>query len=136
MALAASKLLIGLLFLTVPTLAQARCLRTVHQLKAHHVKARWLETTENDGKPLKISITNGADGLVYSAEKAGELWLTGKVSVCLSEGSTQVTLQDTKATRNVPPLARMGLRSNLSAQIVDNQMQLGGGGWSGTFVGH
>ena len=136
MALNAVKILLGLLILTEPTLVQARCLKTVHQLKAHHVKARWLETTENDGKPLKISINNGADGLVYSAEKAGELWLTGKVSVCLSEGATEVTLRNTKATSHVPPLARMGLRSDLSAQIVDNQMKLAGGGWSGTFVGH
>jgi hypothetical protein len=135
MALTTSKLLVGLLVLSSPTLAQAKCLRTVHQLKAHNVKARWQETTENDGKPLKISITNGADGLVYSAKKAGVLWLTGNVSVCLSEGVTEVTLKDTKTTNDVPPLARMGLRSAQSTKIVDNQMKLGGGGWSGTFVG-
>jgi len=136
MARTAVKFLVGLLILTESTLVQAKCLRTVHQLKEHHVKVRWHETTENDGKPLKISITNGAHGLVYSAKKAGALWLTGSVSICLSKGATEVTLKNNKATNNVPALARMGLGSTQSTRIVNNQMKLGGGGWSGTFVGH
>ena len=81
MALTNFKLLICLLILSEPTLAQAKCLTTVSELKAHNVKARWQETTANDGKPLRISITDGANGLVYSAKKAGVLWLTGHVSV-------------------------------------------------------
>jgi hypothetical protein len=68
MALANFKLLICLLILSESTLAQAECLRTVSEIKANNVKARWQETTENDGKPLTISITHGAHGLVYSAE--------------------------------------------------------------------
>jgi len=136
MALTTVKFLIGLLILSESTLVQAKCLRTVHQLKAHNVKARWQETTENDGKPLKIEIYNGANDLVYSARKAGVLWLTGSVSVCLSGSTTEVILKDTKTTKNVPMFARMGLPHRQSTQIVDNQMILGGGGWSGTFVGH
>src|SRR5271167_169325 len=73
--------------------------------KANNVKARWQETTENDGKPLTISITHGANGLVYSAKKAGVLWLTGNVSVCLSGRATEITLKNTEATSNVPRLA-------------------------------
>ena len=57
MALSNFKLLICLLILSESTLAQAECLRTVSELKANHLKARWQETTENDGKPLTISIT-------------------------------------------------------------------------------
>ena len=71
MALTNFKLLICLLILSESTLAQAECLRTVKDIKANNVKARWQETTENDGKPLTISITDGANGLVYSASKAG-----------------------------------------------------------------
>ena len=99
------------------------------------MKARWQETTENDGKPLTISITDGANGLVYSAKKAGLLWLTGNVSVCRSGGVTEITLKNTKATSNVPMLARLALPSTQSAQIVNNQIKLGGGGWGGTFIG-
>jgi hypothetical protein len=135
MALTNFKLLICLLILSESTLAQAKCLRTISELKANHVKARWQETTANDGKPLTISITHGANGLVYSAKKAGVLWLTGNVSVCLSGGATEITLKNTKATSNVPRLARLALPSTQSAQIVNDQIKLGGGGWGGTFIG-
>jgi hypothetical protein len=135
MALRNFKLLICLLILSESTVAQAKCLRTVSELKAHNVKARWQETTANDGKPLRISITDGANGLVYSAKKAGVLWLTGHVSVCPSGGSTEITLKNTRATSHVPMLARMGLPSTQSAKIVNDRIKLGGGGWGGTFIG-
>ena len=117
------------------TLAQAKCFSTVSDVKANNVRTRWQETTENDGKPLTISITDGANGLVYSAKKAGLLWLTGNVSVCRSGGATEITLKNTRATSNVPMLARLALPSTQSAQIVDDQINLGGTGWSGTFIG-
>jgi hypothetical protein len=135
MALSNLKLLICLLILSESTLAQAECLRTVKDIKANNVKARWQETTENDGKPLTISITDGANGLVYSASKAGVPWLTGNVSVCRSGGATEITLKNTKATSNVPMIARLALPSTQSAHIVNDQIKLGGGGWGGTFVG-
>jgi len=120
MALTNFKLLICLLILSESTLAQAQaeCLRTVSELKANNVKARWQETTENDGKPLTISITDGTHGLLYSAKKAGVLWLTGHVSVCLSGSATEITLSNTHATSKVPMLARLALPSTQSAQIV------------------
>ena len=119
------------MILSESTLAQAKCLRTVSELKAHSVKARWQETTHNDGKPMTISITHGANGLVYSAQKAGVLWLTGNVSVCLSEGATEITLKNTQATSHVPRLARLALPSTQSARISNDQIKLGGGGWGG-----
>jgi hypothetical protein len=135
MALTSLKLLICLLILSESTLAQAECLRTVSDVRANGVKARWQETTENDGKPLTISISDGANGLVYTASKAGLPWLTGNVSVCRSAGATEITLKNTKATSNVPMLARLALPSTQSAHIVNNQIKLGGGGWGGTFIG-
>ena len=124
-----------LLILSAPTFAQAKCLGTVSEIKANDVKIRWRETTESDGKPLTISIADGAGGLVYSAKKAGAPWLSGSVSVCLSGGTTEITLNDTQATANVLTLARLGLPSTLSAHIVNDQIKLAGGGWGGTFVG-
>src|SRR6516164_5664674 len=135
MALTNFKLLICLLILSEPTLAQAKCLRTVSELRARNVKARWHETTANDGKPMTISIADGAHGLVYSAKKAGALWLTGNVSVCKLGGATQITLKNTRATSHVPMLARMALPSTQSAHIVNDRIKLGGGGWHGTFIG-
>ena len=73
MALTNFKLLTCLLILSEPTLAQAKCLGTVSELKSNNVKTRWQETTEQVGKPLTISITDGANGLDYSAKKAGRL---------------------------------------------------------------
>jgi hypothetical protein len=135
MAVTNFKSFVCLLMLGAPAVAQAKCFGTVSDLKANNVKARWRETTENDGKPLKISIRNGAHGLRYSAEKAGVLWLTGNVSVCHSGGATKITLFDTKATSKVPMLARLALPSTQSAQIVNDRIKLRGGGWRGTFVG-
>jgi hypothetical protein len=129
------KLLICLLILSEPTLAQGKCFPTVSELKANNVRTRWQETTENDGKPLMISITDGANGLVYSAKKAGSLWLTGNVSVCRSGGVIGITLKNTQATSNVPVFARLALPSTQSAHIVNDQIKLAGGGWGGTFIG-
>jgi hypothetical protein len=129
------KLLICLLILGESTLAQAKCFNTVSELKANNVRTRWQETTHNDRKPLTISITDGANGLVYSAKKAGLLWLTGNVSVCRSGGVTEITLKNTQATSNVPMLARLALPSTQSAHIVNDQIKLAGGGWGGTFIG-
>jgi hypothetical protein len=128
------KLLICLSIIGGSTLAQAECLGTVSEIKANNVKARWQETTENDGKPLTISITDGANGLVYSASKAGVPWLTGKVSVCRSAGATEITLKNTQATSNVPMIARLALPSTQSAHIVNDQIKLEGGGWGGNFI--
>ena len=130
------KLLFCLLILNESTLAQGKCFRTVSELKANNVGTRWQETTHTDRKPLTIFITDGANGLVYSAKKAGLLWLTGNVSVCRSGGATEITLKNTQATSNVPMLARLALPSTQSAHIVNDQIKLAGGGWGGTFIGH
>jgi hypothetical protein len=129
------KVLLGFLALVAPTLAQARCFKTIGEVKANHVRTRWRETTENDGKPMTISIANGADGLVYSAEKADQLWLRGNISVCRSNGDLEIVLKNTKTTANVPMFARLGFPRRQSANIVNNQITLAGGGWKGTFVG-
>lgn len=128
-------LLIGFLALGAPTLAEAKCFKTVSEVRANHVKTRWQETTENDGKPMTISIANGGGGLVYSAHKAGQLWLNGNISVCRSKDGIAITMKNTKTTTHVPLMARMAFPRTQSAQIVGNQITLAGGGWSGAFVG-
>lgn len=135
MALRHLKLLVGFLVLGAPTLAEAKCFKTIGEVRANHVKTRWQETTENDGKPMTISIANGAGGLVYSAHKAGKLWLSGNISVCRSSDEISITMKNTKTTKNVPLMARMAFPHTQTAQIVDNQITLAGGGWSGAFVG-
>lgn len=128
-------LLVCLFVLGGSTMAQAACLKSVSEIKANGIKASWQETTENDGKPLTIAIADGAGGLVYSARKAGQLWLTGRVSVCRSGNATKITLSDTKATSNVPMITRMALPSTQSSYIVNGQIKLSGALWGGTFVG-
>lgn len=129
------KLLVCAFVLGGSSMAHAACLNSVSEIKANGIKATWQETTENDGKPLTIVIADGDNGLVYSAIKAGEPWLTGRVSVCRTGDATRITLKNTKATDNVPVLARMALPSTQSANIVNGQIKLDGGAWSGTFVG-
>lgn len=129
------KLLVCAFILGGSTMAQAACLQSVREIKAAGIKASWQETTQNDGKPLTIVIRDGANGLVYSASKDGQPWLTGTVSVCRAEDATRITLKNTKATNNVPALARMALPSTQSAYIENNQIKLAGAAWGGTFVG-
>lgn len=129
------KLLVCLFILSSSTIAQAACLSSVSEIKANGIKASWQETTANDGKPLIIVITDGGSGLVYSASKAGQPWLSGEAAVCRSGNATKITLSNTKATGNVPMITRMALPSTLSANIVNDQIKLAGGAWSGTFVG-
>jgi uncharacterized protein GlcG (DUF336 family) len=128
-------LVVCLLVLSGSTLAQAECYGNVRDVKANGVQTRWLETTANDGKPMTIAIANGANGLVFSAKKAGAVWLNGNVSVCRAGGATNIALKNTRTTSNVPMLARMGFPASLSTQIVSGQIKLAGGGWNGTFVG-
>jgi hypothetical protein len=71
MALMNFKLLICLLILSESTLAQAECLRTVSELKANNVKARWQETTENDGKPLTRRNRSSASAGVFQSSVFG-----------------------------------------------------------------
>lgn len=128
-------LLVCLFVIGGSTVAQASCLNSVSEIKANGISATWRETTQNDGKPLTIVIADGDNGLAYSATKAGELWLTGEVTVCRSDDATKITLSNTKATDNVPALARMAFPSTQSAYVVDDQIQLKGSAWGGTFVG-
>ncbi|PKR87369.1 hypothetical protein CXZ10_20190 [Pleomorphomonas diazotrophica] len=128
-------LLVCLFVLGGSTVAEATCLNSVTELKAEGIKAHWLETTADDGKPLKIVISDGAKGLVYSASKAGEPWLAGKASFCRSGDKTVVTLNNTEVTENVPLVTRMALPDTLTAPIVNDEINLAGGPWRGTFVG-
>ena len=129
------RLLVCLFTLGGSTLAHANCLTSVTELKAEGIKTNWHETTMDDGKPLKIVIADGANGLVYSASKAGKPWLSGDASFCRSGDTTTVTLDNTKATEHVPLVTRMALPSTLSAPIVNDEIRLAGGPWRGTFVG-
>jgi hypothetical protein len=135
MGRASSKLFILLVAISVTTVAQAECFRSVKEMKTNNIKRRWQETTANDGKPLMISIGDSSDGLIFSAKKAGVLWLTGDVSACRTEGAVDITMRNTKATSDVPALTRLALPATLSARIVSDKLKLAGGGWSGIFVG-
>lgn len=128
-------LLVCLFVLGGPAIAEASCLNSVTELKAEGIKVNWQETTMDDGKPLKITISDGANGLVYSASKAGEPWLAGQASFCRSGDKTVVTLNNTEVTENVPLVTRMALPDTLTAPIVNDQINLTGGPWRGTFVG-
>jgi hypothetical protein len=88
MALTNVKWLICLLIISEPTLAQAKCVRTVSELKANHVKARWHETTENDGKPLTISITDGPTVLSTQPKRPVCSGLPGRYP-CVVPGALQ-----------------------------------------------
>jgi hypothetical protein len=55
-ALTHLKLLVGIIVVSAPAFANAKCFTTIHEVKANDVHTRWRETTENDGKPMTISI--------------------------------------------------------------------------------
>ncbi len=132
---ASLKLFILFFAIGVTTIAQAECFRSVNEMKTNNVKRHWQETTANDGKPLTISIADSSGGLIFSAKKAGVLWLTGDVSACRAQGAVDITLKNTRTTSDVPAFTRMAMPATLSARIVSDKIKLAGGGWSGIFVG-
>jgi hypothetical protein len=60
-------------------------------------------------KPLTVSITDGANGLVYSAKKAGVPWLTGNVSVCRSGGANRDYLEKHPSHEQCPDACKAGV---------------------------
>jgi hypothetical protein len=128
------KSLAFLLALGGPVYAQPTCLNSVGELKENHVKARWHETTSNDGKPMRIYIS-GNQGLTCQAIKGGDVWLKGTVSVCRIGDETQISLHNTVATDKVPLLVRKLVPARETGKIVNGKIEFRDYRWSGTFVG-
>jgi hypothetical protein len=82
-ALTNFKLLLCVLTLSESTLAQAECLKTVSDVRANGVKARWQETTQNDGKPLTISIAKRSQRSCLLRQQ-GRFALAGRERIRLS----------------------------------------------------
>jgi hypothetical protein len=129
----AGKALAFLLALGGSVYAQPKCLNSVGELKENNVKIEWRETTSDDGKPMRIFIS-GNHGLAYQAIKAGDVWLQGTVSVCLSGDAIQISLHNTVATDKVPLLVRQLIPTRQTGKIVNGKIEFRDCGWSGTFV--
>ena len=113
--------------------AQPNCLNSVGELQKNNVKINWHETTSDDGKPMKIYI-RGNHGLTYQGIKAGDVWLKGTVSICLTGDKTQINLHNTVATDRVPLLVRKLIPTRQTAQIINDKIEFRDYRWSGTFV--
>jgi hypothetical protein len=113
--------------------AQPNCLNSVSELKKNNVKINWRETSADDGKPMRIHI-RGNHGLTYQGIKAGDVWLKGRVSVCITGGKTHIDLHSTVATHKVPLLVRKLIPTRQTAQIVNDKIQFRDARWRGTFV--
>lgn len=128
--------MINLVFALSPVFATTElnyCLKSLKEFKAAQVHTRWTETTMDDGKPLIITVQDGDGATKFTAVKAGEIWLNG--DVCISKDGKRLTLKNTKATSNVPFLARQALPSQQTGEIKNGSVHLGGIAWSGTFQG-
>ncbi len=131
------KIFSALLFFSLTGInsAFADCFDSVAALKSNKIKTTWAETSADDGVPLVINIFESEKGLNYKATKGGQLWLKGSVDVCANGGAPTITLTDTVATDNVPAMAKGMLGGTKKMTVKNNQIVLGGFGWSGTFVG-
>lgn len=115
------------------------CFKSLGELHKNKVPSEWLETTADDGKPMKIIVSAAAEEkFTYKSVKAGAVWMNGSAKICKDEGKVVVSLFDTKVTKEAPGYLRNFLPERMSAPIQNNEIKLRGplGLWKGTFQGH
>ena len=141
------KVILGLVLLSGLSdgaLATPECATTLSELRTLLGERRdvlqWTETTMDDGKPLRVSITQTRGALALEFIKTGEgLWAEGSGAVCgvganleISFGKGQLRMGAASGwlLRNV---LGQGGKFTLT-RIGADQLRIASSGWSGTFV--
>lgn len=121
----------------------SECAKTSTALKdlmADAMKERWIETTADDGKPLKIEITSKNDLLYFVFDKTNEgVWAEGRAEVCkdLKNLVLKITGKDIKLGPKAPFPIRLSMGSGAKFKLrIDSpeKLHVSTFGWSGDFV--
>jgi hypothetical protein len=104
------------------------------------MKERWIETTANDGKPLKIEITSKSDRLYFVFDKTNEgVWAEGNAQVCKDgkELVLRISGKDIKLGPKAPWPIRLSMGSGAKFKLKfdsPEKLHVSTFGWSGDFI--
>ncbi|HVK61373.1 MAG TPA: hypothetical protein VM432_07475 [Bdellovibrionales bacterium] len=114
--------------------------KTLKEVAGRDVHERWIETTMDDGKPLKIVITSKDDQLYFIFDKSKEgIWAEGRAEVCKEKKDLvlRVSGKDIKLGKEAPFPIRisMGRGAKFKLRFDSNEkLHVSTFGWSGDFV--
>jgi hypothetical protein len=107
---------------------------------AQVLDSQWVETTADDGKPLKIQITEQSGKLYFTFDKTQDgIWAEGPAQICDEDGKLvlSVTGKNIKLGKAAPWPVRwsMGGGTNLRLNFsTADKLHVSATGWSGDFV--
>jgi hypothetical protein len=109
-------------------------------MEGKDLHSHWIETTADDGKPLKINMEVRGEALYFIFDKTKEgVWAEGVVDVCKEkEGlSAEIAGKDIKVGPQAPRVIRwtMGGGATFHLKLKDaDHLHVSTFGWSGDFV--
>ncbi len=103
-------------------------------------QSHWIETTANDGKPLKMDISDREGKLYLEFDKTKEgLWASGSTDVCKVDDKfeAQITKEKINLGKAAPWIMRMSMKSGATfklQKLKPGVLKISTFGWSGEFV--
>ena len=125
-------------------LDQASCAKTTKDLALllteNSMKEKWLETTANDGKPLKIDISEKDGHLYFVFDKTNEgIWAEGAAEICKEDKELllKVSGKDIHVGPKAPFPVRMSMSGGAKFRLSFKKpevLHVSTFGWSGDFI--
>ena len=100
----------------------------------------WIETTANDGKPLRVDISEKADMLHLEFNKTKEgLWAAGTADICQVDGVLKASISKEQINLGdaAPWILRMSMKGGADFKLEKTKpgvLKISTFGWSGEFV--
>lgn len=136
-------LLVGILLIGAVVQAQECVTDQLGLLKlvgSEEFHAEWIETTQDDGKPLMIKMQSQKDRLYFIFDKTKEgVWAEGLIRVCKNQDKliVKISKEDIKVGDAAPWLIKMAMGggAEFKLQITSkDKMHVAITGWSGDFI--
>ena len=109
-------------------------------LKVESFPENWIETTQNDGKPLMIKMQerNGSLYFIFDKTKEG-VWAEGVIQICKNQNNfvVQISRKDIKIGSAAPWPMKISMKSGaqFTLQLKEkDKMHVSTFGWSGDFI--
>lgn len=136
-------IVIGLL-LSLSSFAAKECAKNFSSFKLMtkdpEFPMNWIETTANDGKPLKVDISERNEVLHLEFNKTKEgLWASGTADICLVDGvlKASISKDQIKLGEAAPWVLRMSMKGGADfklEKIKPGVLKISTFGWSGEFI--
>lgn len=102
--------------------------------------SEWIETTQNDGKPLLIKMQERAGQLYFVFDKTKEgIWAEGVIKVCRERDRllVKISQKDIRVGEAAPWLIKISMKRGAEFRLDikgQDKMHVSITGWSGDFV--